>query len=231
MLTAAGSGGLRSGRRGQGQPRKGGGTSDLAIIDEAGLGLSPQGRGNPLARTAVRELNGTIPAGAGEPHPFRTSRSSTQDYPRRGGGTCANSLLTPLGQGLSPQGRGNLLCSHVEGYVFGTIPAGAGEPSSTRRRSAARWDYPRRGGGTRRTVCRPSFTNGLSPQGRGNPSPFVRCPGLPGTIPAGAGEPAMHSIPSSRLRDYPRRGGGTLAAGRPDVLPLGLSPQGRGNPW
>ena len=88
-----------------------------------GAGLSPRGRGNPHKKSKEFTLLWSIPAWAG----------GTGDLP----------ILHSVAWGLSPRGRGNraLTCR-------GSIPAWAGEPTTTEN-MAMRWRvYPRVGGGT-----------------------------------------------------------------------------------
>ena len=72
--------------------------------------------------------------------------------------------------------------------------------------------------------------HGLSPRVRGN-----RVAPIPGSvrtrsIPAGAGEPLMHSMRRLLLRVYPRGCGGTAYASSTIESDQGLSPRVRGNP-
>ena len=145
--------------------------------------------------------------------------------------------------GLSPHGRGN----HSQPSLFkldsreGSIPARAGEPSTSARifgrhsadkglsphgrgNLAGAFDfdprmhvrvYPRTGGGTNSSVpygLRQPWATGLSPHGRGNPDLSTR------------------PSPSSDLGVYPRTGGGTVSDLKPTRCShKGLSPHGRGN--
>ncbi len=202
----------------------------------------------------------SIPAGAGEPVRSAPTDSSTWVYPRRCGGTSGRPAEAGRVWGLSPQVRGNREKRGAHDSRHGSIPAGAGEPDRSPRSSAATGVYPRRCGGTAPVPAPTASTTGLSPQVRGNrvvprrcggtgSSPFMtwlpmglspqvrgnpgsrrRRRGHPGSIPAGAGEPAPWARPRARSRVYPRRCGGTLLfiARSPGLL--GLSPQVRGNP-
>ena len=195
------------------------------------LGLSPRGRGNPDDGKTVFVDEGTIPARAGEPRSLRGSPRCGRDYPRAGGGTLHGQVHDRLRWGLSPRGRGNRLGRLYRAVPRGTIPARAGEPSSTYRRRTAPWDYPRAGGGTTSRKAARVVQWGLSPRGRGNPGRLDRLDDLRGTIPARAGEPSRRRRRESRGRDYPRAGGGTASKPSATVFARGLSPRGRGNPF
>ena len=70
---------------------------------------------------------------------------------------------------------------------------------------------------------------GLSPQVRGNPGRGAGHERPDGSIPAGAGEPAIVARPRRSRRVYPRRCGGTEAGRVRAGRVAGLSPQVRGN--
>ncbi len=173
--------------------------------------------------------SGTIPAWAGEPFLTRSSKKAGMDHPRVGGGT-----IRPLNsprhfRGPSPRGRGNHVAVFAQGFLKGTIPAWAGEPSSCRRKSRTSWDHPRVGGGTGQGSRKINVISGPSPRGRGNrrlgSSFFLR----QGTIPAWAGEPLLHRKLFSLAVDHPRVGGGTPFIPSKRHLDVGPSPRGRGN--
>ena len=71
---------------------------------------------------------------------------------------------------------------------------------------------------------------GLSPRGRGNPDVERLVVLWDRSIPAWAGEPPTARLSKSRLRVYPRVGGGTARVCDDAVVVVGLSPRGRGNP-
>jgi len=109
-------------------PRVGGGTFFSLTVTRTSEGLSPRGRGNRLGLSAFGFVAGSIPAWAGEPVQQSAFRSSQRVYPRVGGGTHGAFRPSAGDQGLSPRGRGNLMCRrHLLGE-HGSIPAWAGEP-------------------------------------------------------------------------------------------------------
>ena len=70
-------------------------------------GLSPPVRGNLVGKTGVFEVEGSIPACAGEPD-YADSINVVQGvYPRLCGGTTADRSENPRSRGLSPPVRGN----------------------------------------------------------------------------------------------------------------------------
>ncbi len=75
------------------------------------------------------DLEGTIPARAGEPCILPNPTQQFRDYPRSRGGTCIPMSSHVLRLGLSPLARGNHAMSGFNCMGKGTIPARAGEPS------------------------------------------------------------------------------------------------------
>ena len=211
-------------------PRRCGGTQMMEYGSRAETGLSPQVRGNRQGPAPSERDVGSIPAGAGEPTRRRPRSRRSRVYPRRCGGTAGSRTRSAAPSGLSPQVRGNpRLLVQVRGRG-GSIPAGAGEPGATRTGFAARTVYPRRCGGTQATRAEAAALLGLSPQVRGNPVQLPQLFLIPGSIPAGAGEPAAGPAVRGGAGVYPRRCGGTRRAGDTDRPASGLSPQVRGNP-
>ena len=174
------------------------------------MGLSPQVRGN-LGRAGRGGLpEWSIPAGAGEPL------------------AAVGAWLAETG--LSPQVRGNPSpCAAGRGRAR-SIPAGAGEPPASQSRTRPFRVYPRRCGGTRSRPASSPASHGLSPQVRGNPRRMRGIAHVPGSIPAGAGEPTPLSLAGARIGVYPRRCGGTEFPVEHRLPFPGLSPQVRGNP-
>ncbi len=170
-------------------PRGGGGTGHAVIPAHLWRGLSPRGRGNLLHRAGLGMGQGSIPAGAGEPAGAQATGRGIGVYPRGGGGTSPGSYRTRIAPGLSPRGRGNHRDAQGSADRRGSIPAGAGEPGRVRLADAEFGVYPRGGGGTDFWRSSPRYVAGLSPRGRGNRLSRLRVQLLPGSIPAGAGEP------------------------------------------
>ena len=210
-------------------PRRCGGTDSRCGRLWHPQGLSPQVRGNRQHEGPARRAVGSIPAGAGEPSPRSGPRASPRVYPRRCGGTVCRPRRRSPPRGLSPQVRGNPGPELRHVGRDGSIPAGAGEPSSSGswwRRSGV---YPRRCGGTAPDEGGSHADRGLSPQVRGNRVQAPPAVPADGSIPAGAGEPRGRSWRCGTRRVYPRRCGGTGPAWADAMSYTGLSPQVRGN--
>ena len=90
----------------------------------------------------------SIPAWAGEPGNMDACGYEIGVYPRVGGGTLPFHPSESKKRGLSPRGRGNRLVLPVRPSHDRSIPAWAGEPSSSGSLTAALRVYPRVGGGT-----------------------------------------------------------------------------------
>ena len=229
-------------------PRVGGGTALVAAGILIYKGLSPRGRGNHGYTDFRNARVRSIPAWAGEPCRIPSARALHRVYPRVGGGTGVHRRGRKPRHGLSPRGRGNRERSHLRSQLNRSIPAWAGEPTTTARSRPASKVYPRVGGGTDPGSAPGSAQVGLSPRGRGNPStlqgvgsPLRSIPAwagepaaqrrwsLEGSIPAWAGEPSIHWCGVNPMPVYPRVGGGTSNGFKDAVNVRGLSPRGRGN--
>ena len=109
-------------------PRRCGGTRRFSRNLTISSGLSPQVRGNHDPGRQTRDGDGSIPAGAGEPHGVARPLRPASVYPRRCGGTLKTEPHHWRMSGLSPQVRGNRLDRLRLPALQGSIPAGAGEP-------------------------------------------------------------------------------------------------------
>ena len=170
-------------------PRACGGTiADLAQQD-CQYGLSPRVRGNLEPGQGVVQVNGSIPARAGEPMAFSVLAYRHKVYPRACGGTEDVTDRMRYAAGLSPRVRGNqTLTTRIHVWIR-SIPARAGEPLPERRFLIRHRVYPRACGGTRPFDAPVSFRGGLSPRVRGNRRPRALQGSQRGSIPARAGEP------------------------------------------
>ena len=152
-------------------PRVCGGTFSLTPSPAGGTGLSPRVRGNLLGRGGVAARERSIPACAGEPWCRIRSKSPSSVYPRVCGGTGGRQQATQPLEGLSPRVRGNPAAAAGRLAQRRSIPACAGEPTSTLAKKSQRKVYPRVCGGTPGLPLRQPLIEGLSPRVRGNPRP------------------------------------------------------------
>ena len=193
------------------------------------MGLSPRVRGNRDRLPGLIRRGGSIPACAGEPVRATPRAAIRWVYPRVCGGTSPLQALDGQREGLSPRVRGNLLTWVAGRDQDGSIPACAGEPIRSSRRSPRARVYPRVCGGTDGGEVAERHVPGLSPRVRGNPRVLDRTPLRVGSIPACAGEPASMRTISLPDGVYPRVCGGTPAKIPPTTRAAGLSPRVRGN--
>ena len=170
-------------------PRGCGGTRQPAVRPERAAGLSPRVRGNLVIVRVPSQPSGSIPAGAGEPRGGALPGQGRGVYPRGCGGTVQYAQKEASHQGLSPRVRGNPHAEHHLRLRVGSIPAGAGEPCKPSCRGRGARVYPRGCGGTVYLVFERGRGQGLSPRVRGNLNPDLDLAAVPGSIPAGAGEP------------------------------------------
>ena len=150
-------------------PRVCGGTAWDALRPLHAGGLSPRVRGNQAAYRPVEGPGRSIPACAGEPGGVLPDAGQGWVYPRVCGGTLRQPLYDLGCQGLSPRVRGNLHPHHIRPFRHRSIPACAGEPSSSVSGTRVSKVYPRVCGGTRLRPHRRHVIRGLSPRVRGNP--------------------------------------------------------------
>ncbi len=159
--------------------------------------------------TGVRGRMGSIPAGAGEPLSSKSIPQPEPVYPRGCGGTGRECRVYSIRVGLSPRVRGNLALRSWTTGKMRSIPAGAGEPSRFVGSRRIIGVYPRGCGGTPPCLGCPSPGLGLSPRVRGNRPGHKPPSKSPGSIPAGAGEPASKAYSQRCSQVYPRGCGGT----------------------
>ena len=112
-------------------PRVCGGTSQSPCIAAAHCGLSPRMRGNPAQALPDESAMWSIPAYAGEPITLAGSLNHRAVYPRVCGGTRMMGQRRERVPGLSPRMRGNPQLEAGSRRMAGSIPAYAGEPTST----------------------------------------------------------------------------------------------------
>ena len=190
-------------------PRVCGGTHMAIGRDLVRMGLSPRVRGNRQARKHPGDPARSIPACAGEPRQALMKGTSTTVYPRVCGGTFTAPGDTVLDPGLSPRVRGNLPKRCPRKSQRRSIPACAGEPSTSFADLYQDTVYP--------------------PRVRGNPCPGTPSPVPRGSIPACAGEPIPVMYWEDQLGVYPRVCGGTSLMFSTKDPVGGLSPRVRGN--
>ena len=172
-------------------PRVCGGTYRRTPVYCTAWGLSPRMRGNPISLRSVIVCLRSIPAYAGEPHTAPDRHRGASVYPRVCGGTVgADGALTPW-RGLSPRMRGNPVLLVAVAGPLRSIPAYAGEPTSSGISPALVAVYPRVCGGTYSMMEGIISACGLSPRMRGNLT-YLGCAAFSeGSIPAYAGEPSQ----------------------------------------
>ncbi len=138
-------------------------------------------------------------------------------------------VVTDHSEGRSPPTRGSQPCRERHAHAGGSIPAHAGEPHPSRRRSRRRGVDPRPRGGAEAERERYSPEAGRSPPTRGSPRPETPRGGSVGSIPAHAGEPqeVAKTGMTYAVDPRPRGGAGGRVARAPDES--GRSPPTRGS--
>ena len=210
-------------------PRACGGTPCLRHAGRSSTGLSPRVRGNLLHDQDGDITGGSIPARAGEPPQQWMKYMTAWVYPRACGGTHHDAPLHVVQMGLSPRVRGNHRPAGGLWRRGGSIPARAGEPSSSGTGRDRPGVYPRACGGTSTATSSRRWTGGLSPRVRGNPETSFGAAIANRSIPARAGEPERRAPRWARRGVYPRACGGTANTPPSSQSRHGLSPRVRGN--
>ena len=210
-------------------PRACGGTELLADQVLPAQGLSPRVRGNQDGQQGNDHKDGSIPARAGEPSGRTLLPAGRRVYPRACGGTVGVLAPVTVDYGLSPRVRGNPQIRDHLPELPGSIPARAGEPTTSPSSSARRTVYPRACGGTAIDGSAVDAVSGLSPRVRGNRRTAVTAQRGHGSIPARAGEPMRPDCAAESHAVYPCACGGTGGKHQGDVFLQGLSPRVRGN--
>ena len=209
-------------------PRTGGGNGRSDFPPSVNPGLSPHGRGKPTVMALMAERGRSIPARAGETGYRERIRMGKTVYPRTGGGNYRRLGRYPLGEGLSPHGRGKRVDVSPGALTAGSIPARAGETPPSRNGPVHPKVYPRTGGGNFPAPFAGSLGPGLSPHGRGKPNVAAYGQLINRSIPARAGETTIGRSSRGAPPVYPRTGGGNGISPLRRCPSLGLSPHGRG---
>ncbi len=150
--------------------------------------------------------------------------------PRVCGGAYLVSIAMLDSEGRSPRLRGSHRLASQGGGGKGSIPASAGEPSTTASCNARRRVDPRVCGGAPSWPASPSLNAGRSPRLRGShdaDDPEARDGG---SIPASAGEPQLRRALCRAAGVDPRVCGGAVSPRPIQRPPLGRSPRLRGSP-
>ncbi len=149
--------------------------------------------------------------------------------PRVCGGAYLVSIAMLDSVGRSPRLRGSHRLASQGGGGKGSIPASAGEPSTTASCNARRRVDPRVCGGAPSWPASPSLNAGRSPRLRGShdaDDPEARDGG---SIPASAGEPQLRRALCRAAGVDPRVCGGAVSPRPIQRPPLGRSPRLRGS--
>ena len=172
-------------------PRACGGTFLFSSLGCSVRGLSPRMRGNQTLELRKEVGRRSIPAHAGEPKRRPRMPQKPRVYPRACGGTGLGAVTQDAGAGLSPRMRGNQRAPAATCDRKGSIPAHAGEPLPNSMTAPMSRVYPRACGGTLEGSASRSAGRDLSPRMRGNHLRAADKSGVPGSIPAHAGEPRL----------------------------------------
>ena len=188
-------------------PRVCGEPAEKAAERPDDAGPSPRVRGTLPQRRARGRRAGSIPACAGNPCSACTTPIRTRVHPRVCGEPARTSATRRANGGPSPRVRGTRLPGRPESKPRGSIPACAGNPTSTRAPSSWRRVHPRVCGEPDLSVDLRESVHGPSPRVRGTPRLRPAPAAVAGSIPACAGNPTYADLdidgddgPSPRVR-------------------------------
>ena len=128
-------------------PRGRGGAARWSAAAHASRGPSPRARGSPADEARARDLAGSIPAGAGEPGGRAGGSRLARVHPRGRGGAACDQRAREARTGPSPRARGSPAEWMDARLLWGSIPAGAGEPELVRPADKPLRVHPRGRGG------------------------------------------------------------------------------------
>jgi len=192
------------------------------------MGQSPLTRGRPLGRVFDRRDFGSIPAHAGEAPGgrFPGARNPVNPRSRGGGQDMAISIGEALGQ--SPLTRGRHSSRRAKSASRGSIPAHAGEASTSWRYRPSTPVNPRSRGGGARGRAESHRSRGQSPLTRGRRICWQAASKPQRSIPAHAGEACRLAEPIAVSQVNPRSRGGGMRIGFALSTKSGQSPLTRG---
>ncbi|KXS38168.1 MAG: hypothetical protein AWU55_1646 [Halomonadaceae bacterium T82-2] len=193
------------------------------------VGRSPRVRGSLQPRIPIHWPHGSIPAGAGKPAYGGRGSGKTRVDPRGCGEAKSDAFALWVVQGRSPRVRGSLDDVLQALVLDGSIPAGAGKPTSPHSaRSAIRVD-PRGCGEAAAIDWNSQPVQGRSPRVRGSHQQEARPVPRVGSIPAGAGKPCGCTSACGNTWVDPRGCGEARRPGDDLAGGAGRSPRVRGS--
>ena len=170
-------------------------------------GPSPLARGSRGVEQRRAFRAGSIPARAGQPTPHLPKPDAAGVHPRSRGAAPASAPDGNLATGPSPLARGSLPIEHAHQVAKGSIPARAGQPTSSSGRRRRRWVHPRSRGAAGMVVYDVHRHKGPSPLARGSRCSRAWCGSVGGSIPARAGQPHRTTSFLRPIRVHPRSRG------------------------
>ena len=193
-------------------------------------GSSPRMRGTLFERINDHEVDGIIPAHAGNTVSSQKSAPSSRDHPRACGEHTQTVPPTTSGAGSSPRMRGTRVIVPVQVQPVGIIPAHAGNTHISALSIRHSRDHPRACGEHMGINNAYAQAQGSSPRMRGTPNRnHPRTPDA-GIIPAHAGNTGDRAYVEAQLRDHPRACGEHVNATTSQLNIQGSSPRMRGTP-
>ncbi len=233
-----------------GHPRVRGGNRARRGRGRCRGGPSPRTRGKHRRTVDHAELEGAIPAYAGETVSSKRSARFGAGHPRVRGGNLIGMGGIPDQYGPSPRTRGKLVMQVGGNYRGGPSPRTRGKQALVAQIDARRGAIPAYAGETRSPAHRCPPRRGHPRVRGGNSSPCPFAPAMPGpsprtrgkrelpelkrriigAIPAYAGETRSGSGKAAHLRGHPRVRGGNASSALRTAVAKGPSPRTRGKP-
>ncbi len=192
-------------------------------------GSSPRVRGDPSRHLHGWQGEGLIPACAGRPVGFGTSRPTRRAHPRVCGATTVMRSPAVVPRGSSPRVRGDQRAGVRAHARDGLIPACAGRPLTLDESRLLVKAHPRVCGATARNAAATNPDRGSSPRVRGDHAHADDVRGARGLIPACAGRPRGRWRRRRCRRAHPRVCGATGMRPSSTRATWGSSPRVRGD--
>ena len=217
-------------RRSRVHPRMRGGSGSQTTSPCRAKGPSPHARGKRVEIPPATFRGRSIPACAGEAADPSNVGATSGVHPRMRGGSAAIARPARALSGPSPHARGKPRSPSSTPAAAGSIPACAGEASSSGRCCVQASVHPRMRGGSammRGSCC---WSRGPSPHARGKRRRGEAFVPSSWSIPACAGEAVARARQGQAGQVHPRMRGGSASAYRLQMQNRGPSPHARGKP-
>ncbi len=192
-------------------------------------GPSPRARGSRLLSDRSRFHVGSIPACAGQSNERHCGPFCLRVHPRVRGAVRETRLENGVTTGPSPRARGSPRYPELAEAFYGSIPACAGQSSTSCQRPRRNSVHPRVRGAVPWSAQQHRQRSGPSPRARGSHSSCVLTSSVIGSIPACAGQSPTSDPRLDSKGVHPRVRGAVAGRASDRAGGSGPSPRARGS--